>query len=514
MNPTIERIEKELNKTFESISKNWVKVLDILYQLDLSEITSSINQRESTYSIDSMLKLYIYKKVKGITTYPRLVEELTKNNNINQLGLTEIPTKQNFNHFFRNKIDKQTTNLLDTIAEKILSIATKNRCILDIEIVKKNVREFKNKAREERKVLNEATKLLKKLIYPQIQIKIGNNSRFTTKDLLDILVHVAQTHDFANNGCKTFKDLYEDKDVPDGDTLLYHFKKIGSRSELTTIFGSITDVIFNFAKKNYNLLNRRKLDVAYDVHKIPFYGYKNSEYIKGGKHERGTSYFYHFLTCDIVVAGKRFTIDVVPIHPLHSIENLLDISLQKVKKKIHIDRAFLDRGFANSKCIEVLKKNRINFIMPMPRNDRIKQWMDKSEECKARLVENFEINKQLVNLYLVDDEEGIKRSFITNLNVPVLLSHYFYRWYGKRWGIETGYRLKAQDFKPRTTSKNYTLRLFYFLFTVMLYNLWVLTNIIVGVKLYGKVPEEPLITAKRFSIILYKVQLEFLDPGG
>ena len=27
-------------------------------------------------------------------------------------------------------------------------------------------------------------------------------------------------------------------------------------------------------------------------------------------------------------------------------------------------------------------------------------------------------------------------------------------------------------------------------------------------------PEIPLITAKRFSIILYKVQLEFLDPGG
>ncbi len=48
----------------------------------------------------------------------------------------------------------------------------------------------------------------------------------------------------------------------------------------------------------------------------------------------------------------------------------------------------------------------------------------------------------------------------------------------------------------------------------MLYNLWVLTNIVVGVKLYGKVPDKPLITAKRFSIILYKVQLEILDPGG
>jgi putative transposase len=390
----------------------------------------------------------------------------------------------------------------------------KNRCILDIEIVKKNIREYKNKAREERKVLDESTKLLKKLIYPQIKIKIGKNSRFTTKDLLDILVHVAQTHDFANNGCKTFKDLYEDKDVPNGDTFLYHFKKIDSRTELASIFGSITDVIFNFAKKNYNLLNRRKLDIAYDIHKIPLYGNKNSDYVKGGKHERGTSYFYHFLTCDIVVAGKRFTVDVIPIHPLQNINDLLDVSLRKVKKKIHVDRVFLDRGFANSNCVGVLKKNKVSFIMPMSKNEKVKQWMDKSEECNARLIENFGISNQLVNMYLVDDEDGIKRSFITNLNVPVESAHRLYDWYGRIWGIETGYRLKAQDFRPRTTSRNYTVRLFYFFFTVMLYNLWVLTNIIVGVKLYGKVPKTPLISAKRFSIILYKIQLEFSDPGG
>jgi len=427
--------------------------------------------------------------------------------------LENIPTKQNFNRFFRLKVNKQTIDLLDSIAEKILSTATKHSCILDIEIVKKNIKDYKNKAREERKVLNESTKLLKKLIYPKIQLKIGNNSKFTTKDLLDILVHVAQTHDFANNGCKTFKDLHENKEVPDGDTFLYHFKKLNSKQELRITFENITDIIFNFAKKNYNLLNKRKLDIAYDVHKIPFYG-KNAEYTKDSKHERGTNHFYQFLTCDIVVTGKRFTIDVIPIHALDQMENLLDKSLQRVKKKIRIDRVFLDRGFANSKCIGSLKKNRMKFIMPVPRNNRIKQCMDKSEECKARLIENYEINKQFVNLYLVDDIEGIKRCFITNLKVPVLLSHYFYKWYSKRWGIETGYRLKAQDFKPRTTSKNFTLRLFYFLFTVMLYNLWVLTNIVIGIKLYGKIPGKPLITAKRFSIILYKIQLEILDPGG
>ena len=127
---------------------------------------------------------------------------------------------------------------------------------------------------------------------------------------------------------------------------------------------------------------------------------------------------------------------------------------------------------------------------------------------------NQQIGPMGINVQNVLKEINKKTEMFTNMKVPVLLSHYFYLWYGKRWGIETGYRLKAQDFKPRTTSKNYTLRLFYFLFTVMLYNLWVLTNVIVGVKLYGRVPNKPLITAKRFAIILYKVQEEYVDLGG
>ncbi len=510
---SLQGIGEQLKKLFCSLNSKWVKVSFILSSLDLSFIP--IERRESQYPTESLLKLYVYKRVKGIATYPNLIKDLEENKH--DLFLESMPTKQNFNHFLKS-INKQTLDLLDSVAEEILSIATKLGYILDIQIVKKNIKDYKNKAREQRKVMNESTKLIKKLIYPQIQLKIGDNSRFTTKDLLDILVHVSQTHDFAFNGCITFKDLYEDKDVPTGYTFLYHFKKLESKEKLRQIFENITTVIFNFARKNYNLFNRRKLDIAFDIHKIPFYGKNGGGYIKGGKPERGTSYFYQFLTCDIVVAGKRFTIDVVPIHNLNSIEELLDESLGRVRKKIRIDRVFLDRGFANSNCVPVLEKHNKKYIMPIPRNEKIKQWMGKSEGCKSRLIEKFEVKKgnnmAITNLYLVDDKEGIKRAFITNFYIPEQLAHYLYSWYRRRWGIETGYRLKDQDFKPRTTSKNYIIRLFYFLFSTMLYNLWILTNIVVGIMLYGRVPDKPIVTAKRFAIVLYKIQVEYVDPSG
>ena len=99
----------------------------------------------------------------------------------------------------------------------------------------------------------------------------------------------------------------------------------------------------------------------------------------------------------------------------------------------------------------------------------------------------------------------IKRAFVCNFDIPPPLA---YQLYHKRWGIETSYRNLDNDFKPRTTTRNYNIRAFYFLFSCCLYNLWVLTNICVSLTLYGRVSDKPIITAKLFAVILYRVREE------
>jgi IS4 transposase len=66
--------------------------------------------------------------------------------------------------------------------------------------------------------------------------------------------------------------------------------------------------------------------------------------------------------------------------------------------------------------------------------------------------------------------------------------------YRRRWGIETSYR-QIGAFVPRTSSPTFSVRLFYFLFAVALYNLWVLANILVSAK---RLPEKPLISPRIF----------------
>ena len=474
----------------------------------------------SKFSTESYLKLYIYKRIKGVNSNLKLLKELNKEEAFN-LGFTKdsndnlnIPTRQGFNKFLREKLTLETKLFLEDIAKHILKTATDKGIILDIELVKNAIKE--NKKQSNDKIFKEAIKLVKKLVYPQIEIPIKHNAKFTTKDLLDVLVHVAYSHDFTNNGSKTFSEINQDSKAPSGDTLIYHFGKLKFREEIQETFRKIFDVILEFAKKNYNILNQRKVNIAYDIHKIPYYGDKNDLYITEGQPERGTSHFYQFLTCSIVVAGKRFVVDAIPIHKFDNIEELVDESLERVKKNIRIDMAFLDRGFDKPKVINVIKKHKIKFIMPKIRSETVKAWMRKSEECKARVIQNFEIgqhsDKAIVNLILVDDKEWIKRAFITNFHIPEQLADYLYSWYSKRWGIETSYRQLDHDFKAKTTSKNFNLRLFYFLFSTCLFNLWVLVNICISLKIFGRIKEKPLISSKLFAVIFYKVKIGE-DPG-
>lgn len=354
--------------------------------------------------------------------------------------------------------------------------------------------------------------MIKKLVYPNIDLKLHHNAKFTKKDFLDVLVHVASNKDYANNGSDTFQVLNPDRESPSGDLMMHHFSKFESLEEIKEMFRKTFDTIFNFVRKEYNLLNQRKLDIAYDVHKIPYYG-SGIIYTFAGKNERGTSNFFQFLTCSIVEKGERFILDILPMSPFDDLSKLMDESLARVRKKIRINRVYCDRGFNRAKIFRVLKKHKVDFLMPMVRNPSVKSAFDKALYCKARIFKDFKIGDEKVNLVLVDDESGIKRAFVCNFDIHPVIAYRLYGLYSRRWGIETSYRNLEHDFKPKTTTRNYHIRLFYFLFSCCLYNLWVLVNICVSIAIYGKIKEKPIITAKMFAILLYKIKDDYEDYG-
>ena len=133
--------------------------------------------------------------------------------------------------------------------------------------------------------------------------------------------------------------------------------------------------------------------------------------------------------------------------------------------------------------IKLLQSMGINFIMPAVRNERIKRMLN--EFAKGNIPSVYEIGSKV---YLViarkkgsreedkPDEKFI--AFVTNIKfddperiVDIIPEEYRYR-----WGIETSYRVE-DGFEAKTTSRNFTLRVIYFMLSIILYNLWILTRV-------------------------------------
>ena len=145
----------------------------------------------------------------------------------------------------------------------------------------------------------------------------------------------------------------------------------------------------------------------------------------------------------------------------------------------------MDRGFFKTEMIKLLESMEINFIMPAVRNERVKRMLNEYAKGNIPSVTEYEMGSKV---YLViAKKKGSKEedkpddkfiAFVTNIKfddpervVSVIPEEYRYR-----WGIETSYRVE-DGFESKTTSRNFTLRVIYFMLSIILYNLWILTRV-------------------------------------
>jgi len=336
-------------------------------------------------------------------------------------------------------------------------------------------------------------RLIRRKIYPRIRLRSHHNFKYTSNDLLDALTHVAMTRDFTTNGTRTFRLLR--KDAPSPNTVLYRVGKLEAQ-EVLEMFGDCFEETHKIAK-TYGAFKRR-VDVAIDITDQLYYGDKNDIMVLPTKPRNGTTYAYRFATINVVVSGQRFTLLALPMNRFTTKAEIVGKLIEHARKKVHIGTVYLDRGFFSVKVINLLKKLGVKFLMPAVKNPKVKRLIN---EHGAPTILEYRMIGAYFKLVIVNAEKNVKRVFATNLDVNEGNAWRLSDLYGKRWGIETSYRVKNL-FRAKTTSKRYVIRLFYFSFSVCLYNLWILANIFVGI-IYSQAPEKLLITAKVFGTLLY-----------
>ena len=91
---------------------------------------------------------------------------------------------------------------------------------------------------------------------------------------------------------------------------------------------------------------------------------------------------------------------------------------------------------------------------------------------------NYKLNSNFVIIKKFEYEDR-KDDWIFATNLKLKSAEKYVRWYKKRWGIETIFRV-TDDIRIFTTSTNPIIRYFLFMFTCFVYNLWKFFQFFIG----------------------------------
>lgn len=301
----------------------------------------------------------------------------------------------------------------------------------------------------------------------EIPLKLNYNCKYNEKQILGPIIYAC----IENTSLESLKN--ELKNKPDSDTIFYHLNKMNWH-DLISIFQSMI-------RKNYFELRRMyritgKVNVAIDFHDIPYYGKDNSKWILRSKHRNGTNKFFRIISIAILKRGRRFTLAVLPVNTFKSKRRLVEDIVREIKSIVDIGFILLDRGFESIEVYRLLNRMKKRWITPVRKNAKIMKIMD---ECAKNGIWNtvyrLQCNREYVDIKLViyQTKDGDLVGFFTNTSAE---PDFVANTYTQRWGIETGYRIKKQ-FRARTCSTNFTVRLFLFLVSALIYNFWVSLNV-------------------------------------
>ncbi len=313
----------------------------------------------------------------------------------------------------------------------------------------------------------------------QINLGMRKNSTYGQNHILNIVLWASVNHTSAESSVFELKEINKKKEIPSADIVFHHIER--------QIYSELQIQLEKVVNFSCQMAERRRLfgkysAVAIDIHDIPYYGKVNNPLVMACKHNNGTSYCYKYATIDIVEKNQRFTLKAIPLTQLSN-DNATIVSelLEHAMEYIHVKYVLLDRGFFSIDVLRVLERLKLKYVMPAIKNDRIKQVVKDNSNKLSYFLKYTMGTKDKVTFNLMvkyDEKEREYYTFATSFEIIYKSDiERIAKMYRKRWGIETGYRVK-HDFLAITTTESYTVRMLYFMVSVILYNFWLLCNLV------------------------------------
>jgi len=369
----------------------------------------------------------------------------------------------------------------------------------------------RTKYRVKRRKAHEAASKFRDLFYDKLELPLPDGAKFEKDDVFDLFLHIALTNDFSNNGAETWAEEVDDESsAPSGSRFRDYITQFNELEdgEVTAVFEEINEVLWEMADERGFL--DQLTDVAIDSHSWLFYGDSDTARISNVDPKEGTDKAYEFLTLSVI--GDKDEKFVVAVRQVASrqekIEAVKDL-VEEAQERLFVREAMLDRGFYGTLFAQALKETGVNFVIRAQAGYKSKKmWENAEDRVNVERVTMSRSNAPYESVEVTrfvtparDDADAEYMAFITNRELTERQARKIGKAYKRRWGIETSYRVTG-DFLPKTTSKTFGLRVWYYRMAVLLYNVWVVVNAVVTASLGLSEVDSPPVTAKYFLTIL------------
>jgi hypothetical protein len=349
-------------------------------------------------------------------------------------------------------------------------------------------------------------KSLKNNFINPLPLPMADNCTYTKEQILNTVFFAVSEETYVEYAVDRLQMNIQD-DAPSSDDVFYHLNKLDSKNVFSTFQQTNNTVLTQV--KHQGVFNC-PVWCALDIHKTPWYGKIRDIHVLGMERVRGTNFGHGYASIECVNTRERFTLATLPLTQFTTKQQMITYLSQEARAYAMISLLFLDREFFDVTSLSTLINLSISFVIPAEHNPVVKkiilsahsqsQPIPGKKECALITSYTMTKGKQSVTVTLVvilypPKKPGKKWSeftYVTNIPVTLITAKEFAESYRKRWGIETGYRVK-EEVRGKTCSQQYPVRLLFQLLSVLLYNLWHLCNLILIIRLVWKKKGYPMI---------------------
>jgi len=484
----------------------------------VSDVTLYMEHLEDSYpdwhpaphSFEGMLRLFIYREITGdsyraLETYQELA---------GPFGLEHIPDESVLSRAWWNRFGDGVREYVTVAAHFVVKEINDHGPAVSAVRPKEGVVESDDDSpaedgKESRRFSDEqihrTTRLARDHGFEGFDSGRAENASYEDTQFFELQTFMGMVGCGTAQGAARFQFRRGEEYGPHGDTHLRAVKQF-EPTELVEGFDQASDRLLSVIAEEASF--RRPVTAAIDITTVPYYGDVEEMPMvsgMGGEEKRA----FKFATLSIVGENVPLILAIEPVressawddNQSNQVHRVVRRLVTRAKDHVPIETVLCDREFDSMRVYQTLSNLDVNYLIPKRISSPEREAIDAMEEDdQDTAVETASVDVEAGShsmrfLYVPSTNGDGTAVFATNLPVGPGQAESFCRRYSRRWQIENEYKSIKNDFLAKTSSKDYRVRLFYFVFAVLLYNIWRLTDFLLKAGVDSEMDYAPVLTA-------------------